>query len=64
MYVCVVMARCRVRSFKISSRTGLVRQWLSPRTCARTNSVLNVYLLFKNKVHKVQVSEKYVQTTR
>jgi hypothetical protein len=27
-------------------------------------SMLNVYLVFKNKVHKVQVSEKYVQTTR
>ena len=23
-------------------------------------SMLNVYLVFKNKVHKVQVSEKYV----
>jgi hypothetical protein len=27
-------------------------------------SMLNVYLVFKNKVHKVRVSEKYVQTTR
>jgi hypothetical protein len=27
-------------------------------------SMLNVYLVFKNKVHKVQVSEKYVQTMR
>jgi hypothetical protein len=27
-------------------------------------SMLNVYVVFKNKVHKVQVSEKYVQTTR
>jgi hypothetical protein len=27
-------------------------------------SMLNVYLVFNNKVHKVQVSEKYVQTTR
>ena len=27
-------------------------------------SMLNVYLVFKNKVHKVQVSEKYVQTTK
>ena len=27
-------------------------------------AALNVYLVFKNKVHKVQVSEKYVQTTR
>jgi hypothetical protein len=27
-------------------------------------TMLNVYLAFKSKVHKVQVSEKYVQTTR
>ena len=29
---------------EVFSRTWLVRQWLLPRTCASTNSVLNVYL--------------------
>jgi CRISPR/Cas system-associated endoribonuclease Cas2 len=62
--VAIISTPVRVRSFKISSRTWLVRQWFLRRTCAKTNSVLNVYLVFKNKVHKVQVSEKYVQTTR
>jgi hypothetical protein len=38
---------CRVRWSKIFSRTWLARQWLFPRTCAKTNSVLNVYLVFK-----------------
>ena len=43
-------------------RTWLVRQWLLPRTCTSTNSVLNVYLVIKIiKVHKLQVSEKCIQ---
>ena len=29
-----------------------------PRTCANTNSVLNVYLVFKIRFIKCQVSEK------
>jgi hypothetical protein len=49
----------------------VVPDWYANGCCCVLNaleqtqySMLNVYLVFKNKVHKVQVSEKYVQTTR
>jgi hypothetical protein len=43
----LTITRCDNSRFLVVRFTWLARQWLLPRTCASTNSVLNVYLVFK-----------------